>query len=74
MQHFDYQIGPWRARASVRQVDDGKLLATIRVSETEDEDNIVSQHTVVFEHKAGNNVAEETRLIMQDLLGAHYEP
>lgn len=74
MQHFDYQIGPWRARASVRQVDDGKLLATIRISESEDEDNIVSQHTVVFEHDEGKDTAEETKLIMQDLLSAHYEP
>lgn len=74
MQYFDYQMGPWRARASVRQVDSGKLLATIRISELEDEDRIVSQHTVVFDHDAGKDTAEETKLVMQDLLSAHYEP
>lgn len=73
-QQFNYQIGPWKARATVRSVDDGKLLATICISDREDEERIVSQHTVVFEHNEGKDAAEETRLIMQDLLSAHYEP
>lgn len=73
-QQFNYQIGPWRARASVRSVDNGKLLATIRISDREDDDSIVSQHTVVFEHNEGKDAAEETRLVMHDLLSAHYEP
>jgi hypothetical protein len=73
-QQFNYQIGLWKARANVCAVDDGKLLATIRVSENEDEDSIVSQHTVVFEHNEGKDAAEETKLIMHDLLSAHYEP
>lgn len=73
MQYFDYQVGPWRASASVRQVDNGKFLATIRISENGAEDHTVSQHTIVFEHDEGKDTAQETRLIMQGLLSTHYE-
>ena len=73
MHHFDYQIGPWKAHASVHQVDDSKLMATIRVLDNDQDDAISSQHTVVFDHDQALDAMEETGLILKNLLSARYK-
>lgn len=72
MQSFNYHIGPWEARASILQVDDGKLMAMIQVSGNGDVDKVASQHTIVFDHQQGMDAIEETKIIMKDLLNLRY--
>lgn len=73
MQHFDYEIGAWRARASIQQVNESKLMAIICVMDHGGDQGIASQHTIVFDHDEGRDAVEETRLVLQNLLGARYQ-
>jgi hypothetical protein len=72
MQILNCTIGKWRAEAQVEEVEIDKLMAIISV--TGDGGNTAGQskHTVVFEHKQGNDTLEETREIVQRLLHARY--
>ena len=73
MQNLHYRIGSWEANADILQVDDGKLMAMIKVWGNHNEEQVSSQHTVVFEHRRGMDAVEETRLIMKDLLEQRYQ-
>lgn len=73
MQSFNYQIGPWKARANVMHVDDSKLMAMIKVCGDGDLDAVTSQHTIVFDHQQGMDEIEETKTLMKDLLSPRYQ-
>lgn len=73
MQSFSYRIGQWNAHADIMCVDKNKLMAMIRVAGNENEEVVVSQHTVVFDHRQDLDAIEETKLVMKDLLSARYQ-
>lgn len=73
MQSFSYRIGQWNAHADVMRVDKNKLMAMIKVAGNENEEEVVSQHTVVFDHQQDLDAIEETKLVMKDLLGKRYQ-
>lgn len=72
MQTLDCNVGIWRARAQVQEVETGKLMAVISVTDEHGKHAGDSKHTVVFEHKDGYEPLEETRLLVQRLLEERY--
>lgn len=72
MQTLNCTIGNWRAEAQVEEVDNGKLMAVISL--TNESGNIPDQsrHTVVFEHHDGSDRLEETREMVRRLLRSRY--
>lgn len=71
MQTLNYSLGKWLAEARVEQVDDGKLLAVISVSDAGTRDG-GSRHTVVFEHESGADAGKETEDLVHRLLRERY--
>jgi hypothetical protein len=72
MQTLNCTVGHWRAKAQIQEVESGKLMAVIRVTDERGTIPGESRHTVVFEHKDGNDTLEETRSMVQHLLHARY--
>lgn len=67
MQTFNCHIGSWKAEARVHEVDNHKLMAVISITD-DDDDAIRSNHTVVFDHKEGEDASEETLDLVRRLL------
>jgi uncharacterized protein YndB with AHSA1/START domain len=72
MQTLNCTLGHWTANAQVEEVESGKLLAIISVTNDHGDPSGESKHTVVFEHTAGSDRIEETRSLVQRLLQARY--
>jgi 5-methylthioribose kinase len=72
MQEFNCKLGHWKAQAQVQQIEDDKLMAIISVTDESGAKAVASRHTVVFEHKAGQEPLEEARALVQRLLNARY--
>ncbi|MDB5729174.1 MAG: hypothetical protein JWQ00_2379 [Noviherbaspirillum sp.] len=72
MQTLDCNVGTWRAHAHVQEVETGKLMAVISVTDDSGKAAGDSRHTVVFEHQPGYEPLEETRLLVQRLLQERY--
>lgn len=72
MQMLDCKVGKWTAHAQVQEVDSGKLMAVISVSDESGMLTANSKHTVVFEHMEGMDSLEETEELVQRLLQARY--
>jgi hypothetical protein len=72
MQTLNCTVGNWRAEAQIQEVESDKLMAIISVTGHGGNTAGQSKHTVVFEHKLGNDTLEETRAVVQRLLHARY--
>lgn len=72
MQTLDCNVGMWRAQAQVQEVESGKLMAVISVTDERRKNAGNSKYTVVFEHQEGVEPLEETRLLVQRLLQERY--
>ncbi|MDB5771563.1 MAG: hypothetical protein V7606_1787 [Burkholderiales bacterium] len=72
MQTLDCKVGNWRAQGRVQEVETGKLMAVISVSDASGGIAVDSRHTVVFEHMEGMDTLEETQELVQRLLYARY--
>ena len=70
MQSLSYNIGGWTALAELQQLDPGKLLAVISLSNGRAAAG--SRHTVVFDHAEGQDVGEETEALVRRLLRERY--
>lgn len=71
MQIVNCTVGRWRARATVHEVDNGKLLASISAVD-ESGNQSESTHTIVFDHQEGKTRVEETAALVQSLLLSRY--
>jgi hypothetical protein len=71
MHTFRYDIGSWHAEALLEQMDPGKLLAVISVTNRKGRAG-TSRHTVVFEHEDGLDMEAETEALVRRLLGDRY--
>jgi hypothetical protein len=71
-QTLNCKVGNWRAQARVQEVEAGKLMAVISVTDESGRIAADSKHTVVFDHTAGMNTLEETEELVQKLLYARY--
>jgi hypothetical protein len=65
-------VGHWRAEARIQQVETGKLLAMICVSDATDGATENSRHTAVFDHHEGNDTRVETEAVVQRILHDRY--
>lgn len=69
MQILKCNIGIWQVEARVEHVDGSKLMAVISATAKRGDCPIESKHTVVFDHIQGCDQIEETKAMMQRLLG-----
>ena len=65
-------VGHWRAEARIQQVEAGKLMAMICVSDAAGGASENSRHTAVFDHQEGNDTRMETEAVVQRILHARY--
>jgi hypothetical protein len=72
MQTLDCNVGIWRAQGHVQEVETGKLMAVISVTDDSGKKAGDSKHTVVFDHQEGHEPLEETRMLVQRLLQERY--
>jgi hypothetical protein len=72
MQMLDCKVGNWTAHAQVQEVDAGKLMAVISVTDESGKVAADSRPTVVIEHMEGMDSLEETEELVQKLLQARY--
>lgn len=72
MQTLSYTVGQWRAEAQVEELETGKLMAVISVTDDKGTASADSKHTVVFEHQAGMDTGRETEVLVRRLLRERY--
>jgi hypothetical protein len=72
VQTLNCEVGNWRAQARVQEVDAGKLMAVISVTDASGRITADSKHTVVFDHMDGMDSLEETESLVHRLLYARY--
>lgn len=72
MQTLSYTVGQWRAEAQVEELETGKLMAVISVTNDKGTASADSKHTVVFEHQAGMDTGRETEVLVRRLLRERY--
>lgn len=72
MQTLSYIVGQWRAEAHIEELETGKLMAVISVTDDKGTASGDSKHTVVFEHQAGMDTGRETEVLVQRLLRERY--
>ena len=72
MKILNWQMGLWRAQASVESIAHNTLMASIQVCNQDDAENINSRHTVVFHHPEGSDTMAATQAMLHSLLGQRY--
>jgi len=72
MQTLNYTVGPWHAQALLEEVEPGKLMAVISVTDDKGTALHDSKHTVVFEHQQGEDKTKETEQLVRRLLRERY--
>lgn len=72
MQTLSYTVGNWRAEAQLEELETGKLMAVISVTDEKGNASAGSKHTVVFDHQQGKDKGEETEFLVRMLLREKY--
>lgn len=72
MQTLIYTVGPWHAQAQLEELDTGKLMAIISVTDEQGDERRASRHTIVFDHKQGEDTKDETEQLVRKLLRERY--
>ena len=72
MQTLSFIIGNWRAEAQLEELEPGKLMAVISVTDHRDGVCGGSKHTIVFEHNHGEDKRKETEALVRQLLCERY--
>lgn len=72
MNTVNYVVGHWCAEARIEEVDAGKLMAMISVSDARGDPAGNSRHTAVFDHQAGGDAGKETEAVLQRILHDRY--
>lgn len=72
MQTLSYTVDHWRAEAQLEELETGKLMAVISVTDDKGTSEAASRHTVVFEHQAGMDKRKETEVLVKRLLQERY--
>lgn len=72
MQTLSYTVGNWRAEAQLEELDTGKLMAVISVTDEHGTLRSRSKHTVVFDHQDGMDKDKETESLVRRLLRERY--
>ncbi|HEX7634038.1 MAG TPA: hypothetical protein VF427_02010 [Noviherbaspirillum sp.] len=72
MQTLSYTVDHWRAEAQLEELETGKLMAVISVTDDKGTSEAASRHTVVFDHQAGMDKRKETEALVKRLLRERY--
>jgi len=72
MQTLSYNVGKWHAEAMLEELETGKLMAVISVTDDKNTERTGSRHTVVFELEEGRDKREETEVLVRRLLQERY--
>lgn len=72
MQSLSYTVGAWHALADIEEVEEGKLMAVISVTDSHGNARNSSKHTVVFNHEVGTDTQKETENLVRRLLKERY--
>lgn len=72
MQTLSYTVGNWRAEAQLEELETGKLMAVISVTDQRGTAHGASRHTIVFDHQQGMDKSEETETLVRQLLREKY--
>ncbi|RJF96103.1 hypothetical protein [Noviherbaspirillum saxi] len=72
MQTLSYTVGHWHAEAQLEEVEPGKLMAVISVTDDKGIARHESKHTVVFEHEQGQDKTKETEMLVRRLIRQRY--
>ncbi|GAB3550679.1 hypothetical protein GCM10027343_34030 [Noviherbaspirillum agri] len=72
MQTLSYNVGKWHAEAMLEELETGKLMAVISVTDDKNTDWAGSRHTVVFELGEGEDKREGTEVLVRRLLQESY--
>lgn len=72
MQTLNYDVGQWHAEAMLEELEPGKLMAVISVTDEADTERVASRHTVVFELEEGEDKREGTEMLVRRLLRERY--
>ncbi|WP_148415441.1 hypothetical protein [Noviherbaspirillum massiliense] len=70
MQTTSYTLGDWHADARIEEMEEGRLMAVISVSNGCPKS--ASRHTVVFDHAGGTDTVKETENLVHRLLQERY--
>jgi hypothetical protein len=72
MQTLMYTFGNWHAEAQLEELETGKLMAVISVTDGTGVETHDSKHTIVFEHQQGKDKGKETEALIRRLLRKRY--
>lgn len=72
MQSLSYNVGKWHAEALLEELETGKLMAVISVTDEKGTASAGSQHTVVFELEEGEDKKVGTEMLVRRLLEERY--
>lgn len=72
METLSYTVGNWRAEAQLEELETGKLMAVISVTDEQGTLRSRSKHTVVFDHQDGMDKDKETESLVRRLLTERY--
>lgn len=72
MKVLNWQVGLWKAQASIENIAHNTLMAIIQVRDQDDNEKINSRHTVVFHHPEGGDTIAATHAMVHQLLGQRY--
>jgi hypothetical protein len=72
MDTLNCMVGHWRAEARIQEVEAGKLMAVIRVTDGTGSMSGCSRHTAVFDHLEGQDQRLETQAVVQHILQERY--
>ena len=72
MQTLNYNVGKWHAEAMLEELETGKLMAVISVTDDKGTERAGSRHTIVFELEEGRSMREGTEMLVRRLLQERY--
>lgn len=72
MHTLSYTVGNWQAEAQLEELETGKLMAVISVTDRKGNVKAGSKHTIVFEHQQGMDKSVETETLVRQLLRERY--
>jgi hypothetical protein len=72
MQTLNYNVGKWHAEAMLEELETGKLMAVISLTDDKGTESAGSRHTIVFELEEGRDKREGTEILVRRLIHDRY--
>ncbi len=72
MQTLSYTVGNWHAETRLEELETGKMMAVISLTDEKGTAMNGSKHTVVFQHDKELDAQAETEMLVRRLLRERY--